>query len=162
MKLHIFDIVMGIVFLIITVRGVFRGFVKEMMSMAAIIVGIAAAVFLSAPGAQLLRNITIVERGAQIIAFAVIFIAAFALVKLLELLFQKVLEKLNLKQLDRILGFVLGAIEGFLFICFIVFLLNRQPFFPMDAPMSGSLIYNVFIEIIPMGLSLLKEEGLHV
>lgn len=157
-----FDIVMGALFLLLVIRGIFRGFVTEIMSMAAIIAGVAAAVFLSGPVAQILKNNTSLERGTQIIAFAGTFIAAFAVVKIIELILHKVFETLNLKQLDRLLGFVLGAAEGFLLVCFVVFVLNRQPFFPMTNLQDKSFVYKTIVSFLPYGLSLLRERAPHV
>lgn len=162
MTLNTFDIVMGAIFLLLVIRGFFRGFVTEIMSMAAILAGTAAAVFLSGPFAQILKNNTSLQWGTQIIAFAGVFVAAFVIVKIVELILHKVFETLNLRQLDRLLGFVLGAAEGFLLVCFVVFMLNRQPFFTVTDLQNGSFVYRTIASILPYGLSLIRERMPHV
>ena len=162
MTLHIFDIIMGALFLLLVIRGLFRGFITEIMSMAAVIAAIAAGVFLSGPAAEILKNVTTIERGAQIITFAGLFIAIFFIVKIIETILHKVFERLNLKQLDRLLGLALGLVEGFLLVCLIVFLLSRQPFISMETLETGSIVYRFTLQILPFGAVLLKEKAPHV
>ncbi|TFG65174.1 MAG: CvpA family protein [Spirochaetales bacterium] len=162
MTLNTFDIIMGLLFILLVIRGLFRGFVTELLTMVAIIAGLACAVFLSGPAALFLQNNTHLQWGTQIISFAVIFIAVFVVVKIIETILHRVFESLNLKQLDRFLGFVLGIAEGFLLVCLVVLILDRQPFFPTEALYAKSFIYRIIVSILPYGISIIRDTKIHV
>ena len=78
------DVVFGVVILIAAVRCAFRGFVTEIMSVAAIIGGVGGAVIFSSVGAAVLVQYFGPSPWNQVIAFLVIFIAVYFIIKLLE------------------------------------------------------------------------------
>ncbi|MBN2534307.1 MAG: CvpA family protein [Spirochaetales bacterium] len=128
--LSILDIIFIIVFIIIVVRCIMRGFVEEFLSMAALICGIAGAVFLSGPVGKLLDTYFGLSMWSHIIAFLGCFIVIYIIIKILEGIIHNIFDKLNLDKLDKVLGFLLGCLEGFLVVAVIVFLLSWFTWLP--------------------------------
>lgn len=112
-------ICLGIIVLL-AVRCLVRGFVAEVLSVAAYIVAAAAALLLYKQGGLLLasRFAGLPLPGA--IAFAAIFILAFLLTRLLGRMLKEGIEAANLSALDKVLGFVLGGVEGLLAVSLIL------------------------------------------
>jgi membrane protein required for colicin V production len=133
------DLVLALVVLVMMVRGVMRGFVAEVLSAAAIVLGILTAVLLVGPAGQLVERVFGPSIWSGIIAFLVIFLATYLIVKLLEGLIQRGLEALNLHGLDRALGFLLGLAEGLLVALALLIILVLQPFFDPQTLVQDSL-----------------------
>jgi membrane protein required for colicin V production len=139
--------VLDIIFIIITaaivIRCAMRGFIEEFLSMAAIIVGIAGAVFLSGPIGAVIEKHFGLAMWSQIIAFLGCFVVIYIIIKILENVIQNIFDKLNLEKLDKALGFILGLLEAFLVIAVLVFLLSwftLLPFLEIDKLLQESFI----------------------
>jgi membrane protein required for colicin V production len=154
----VIDIVLALLILILAVRGTFRGFVAEIGSMAAVILGILGAVVFSKPLAGLLIRYIGESFWNQIIAFLVLFLGIYIAVKLIERILHSIFEKLELDKLDRVLGFFLGLAEGILFTCVILFLLSWQPFFDIQGLLRDSLFARVLFPLLPLSEGFLNSE----
>jgi membrane protein required for colicin V production len=155
MPVNLLDILFIVVLVSLSVRGVLRGFIAEILSKAAIILGIAAAVFFSGSLYRFLERYLGDAVWVQIIAFLLLFVVVFFLVKVLEGFLQKGMERLNLQQLDKFLGFFVGATEGFLLVAVILFLLKIQPFIDLDDLLAGSVFGRFFLPFLePEGLGI--------
>ena len=148
MSINLLDFLFLVILAFLSVRGVLRGFVAEVLSKAALILGFAAAVILSADLFRMLSRFLGDSVCIQIVSFLLVFDAVFLLVKLLETFLQKGMERLNLRQLDRFLGFLVGALEGFLLIAVILFLLQIQPFFDLKEMLPESLFGRFFLPFL--------------
>jgi membrane protein required for colicin V production len=104
--LSIPDIVLIIIIIILTIRCVVRGFVEEFLSMAALIFGIAGAVFLSGPIGSMIEKYFQLSMWSPVIAFLSCFLIIYLIIKILEGFLHSLFDKLNLEKLDRALGFV--------------------------------------------------------
>lgn len=153
------DIFFIAVILIATIRCLIRGFVKEFMSVAALVGGIGAAVLFSSQGGEIVVKYLHLTRLSRLIAFLGIFILVYLVIKICEGLLQRILEKLHLEKLDRALGFFLGIIEGILLITVVIFVLQIQPFFPVEKFLQESFIANVIIKYLPVGLEYINTRG---
>lgn len=144
---------MDIVFLVLlaasAIRCTLRGFVAEIMSMAAILASLGGALLLANTGALLIDKYVGFTKWNHIIAFLVIFLAIYLAVKLLEGLLHRLFEKIHLDKLDRALGFFLGLAEGALAVVFLVFLIQMQPLFELDELLNGSSIALFVLDFIP-------------
>lgn len=153
-----FDIVLGLIILILMVRGAFKGFITEVLSFAALILGIGAAVIFGGLLSNLITNIFGDSIWSPVIAFLGIFIIVYLIVKLLEGAIQKGIEKLNLQKLDRVMGFLLGLIEGILIVSCIVLIVSLQPFVDVDEMVENSLFARIILPIlIPTAVGLLNQ-----
>jgi membrane protein required for colicin V production len=127
----ILDIIFIVVWILVTIRCIFRGFIEEILSMAGVILGITGAVFLSGPLGVLLNNTFKLGMWSQLIAFLACFVIIYIIVKVLESVILNIFEKLNLEKLDKALGFLLGLVEGLLVISVAIILLNWLTWIPV-------------------------------
>ena len=149
MKINPLDIVFIVLISAAAIRCAFKGFVAEVMSFAALILGVVAAVFFSKAGATLIDTYIGFSNWNQIIAFLIIFVAVYLFVKLLEGILHRLFDKIHLEKLDRVLGFFLGLAEGGLAVALLVYLMRVQPIFDMEALLSNSTIARFVLDIIP-------------
>ena len=144
---------LDVVFIALTVfaalRAGIRGFVREFMSMAAVIAGIATAVLFSGLIAAYLRPWLGEGPWAQVIAFLGLFLGVYILVKLFENALNRLVERINLESLDRALGFFLGIAEGLLAVFVSVLLLRVQPIFDAGRILSDSVIAGFMLPLLP-------------
>jgi len=159
MKINPLDIVFIVLIAAGAIRCAFKGFISEVMSFAALILGVAAAVFFSKAGATLIDRYVGVSNWNQIIAFLVIFILAYLIVKLLEGILHRIFEKIHLEKLDRVLGFFLGFAEGSLAVFLLVYLMQVQPIFNLQELLENSAIARFVLEIIPATAPAAQEGG---
>jgi len=142
------DFIFIIVILLALVRGALRGFVTEMLSMAAIIVGIVAAVLFSPSLTPIVASLLGESIWNQVAAFLFLFVVSYLLIKILESLIHSGVERLHLNKLDRVLGFLLGALEGLLVVCVVLFILRIQPFFETAPLLSQSFFAKLFLPFL--------------
>ncbi len=100
------------VILLLAIRCLVRGFVAEVLSVAAYVVGAAAALVLYKQAGAFLASKFAGLPLPEGVAFLVLFAIAFLLTRLLGKMLKEGLEAANLAAFDRIGGFVLGAFEG--------------------------------------------------
>ena len=149
MELSGLDIVFLVLIVFSALRSGIRGFVHEFLSMAAVILGIAGAVFFSGLVAPLLHPYVGVGPWAQVIAFLGLFLVVYVVVKLFENALNRLIEHINLESLDRALGFFLGIAEGLFVIFVIVLVLQLQPLFDAQPLLTDSRIARFFLPLLP-------------
>ena len=122
------DLLFLLIALFFVIKGFFRGFVSEFMSMAALILGLIAALAFQNQVASLLKDMIKSDTFRPLVAFFLIFIGTYIIVKLLELLLHNAIEAIRMNSLDRLLGFVWGLLETSVIILIVVFLIYRFKF----------------------------------
>jgi membrane protein required for colicin V production len=108
------------VFLI--VRGVFRGFVREVGSLAGIILGIWAAYLYHPEMTTFLARFFPAWKCLPLISVAVVIIAVLVVVNVAAWLLHKLFKKVFLGWADRTLGAALAVFKGVVIIYFAIFL----------------------------------------
>ena len=161
MNIVAFDIVSLIILLILAIRGTFRGFIAEIMSMASLIVGIIIAVVFTHPVSILLQRYIGESFWNTIIAFLGLFLVSYLIIKIFESSLNTLVEKVQLEKLDQALGFFLGLLEGFLLIVILVFILRAQPLISIENLFENSFAASIADKIIPIGTKII-EEGMQV
>ncbi len=156
MNISAFDIVSIIILLILAVRGTFRGFVAEIMSMASVLVGIIIAVIFTHSVSILLQEYIGESFWNTVIAFLGLFLISYLIIKVFESSLNSIIEKVQLEKLDQSLGFFLGLIEGFLFIIILVFILRAQPLIVIDKMLENSFSADISDKIIPIGTKIIQ------
>ena len=149
MQLTGLDIVFLVLLLIVTVRAGLRGFTKELLSMAAVIVGISVAVMLGGTVAPYLAAYVGTGVVAEIVAFLVLFLVAYVAVKLVERFLRKLIERIHLENLDHALGLFLGLVEGTLVIFVLIVVLQFPPFAALHDALADSVIAGVLAPLLP-------------
>jgi membrane protein required for colicin V production len=149
LSFEVIDIVFALLVVIAAVRGAFRGFVTEVGSMAALILGFGAAIIFYKPFALLLDKQFGPSMWNQLIAFLILFLLGYLLVKLVQRMLQNVIERLNLDRLDRALGFFLGVAEGLIVVGVALFIINWQPFFDPKSLLGSSFFARMLFPVLP-------------
>ena len=152
------DIVFSLIFLILAVRCVFRGFVAEFMSIQAVLGGLILAFIFSPIGAAFLDGWRKPSPWNRLIAFLVIFLVVYLICKILERLLTGFFEWLHLEKLDRALGLFLGIIEGILVVLVVILVIEIQPFINSDSILGGSIVTKWLRILLPGGLRMVGEE----
>lgn len=150
MEFNALDIVFGVVLLVAAVRCAFRGFIAEVMSMAALILGIGLAVLFSNLAADYLEPYLGDSMWNQVIGFLAIFLLVYLVVKIFEGALHRLFEKIQLERLDRALGFVLGVAEGLLVISIAIIVIYLQPFVPPERIVGNSIVTTVILRVLPL------------
>ena len=149
MSFEVIDIVFALLVLIAAIRGAFRGFVTEVGSMAALILGFGAAIVFYKPVALLLDRQFGPSMWNQLIAFLILFLLGYLLVKLVQRMLQNIIERPSLDRLDSAMGFLLGLAEGLLVVAVVLFIINWQPFFDPKSVLGSSFFARMLFPVLP-------------
>ena len=157
MGLVAIDIVFIVIIIIFALHCCVKGFISEVMSLAAAILGILSAIFFFRRGALYVRDTFMPDISVlpEIIAFVVIFLAVFAAVKILEIMLKTIIEGIHLGTPDRVLGLFFGFAEGIIIVCLLLFLISIQPFVDSARILEGSFFAELLLPFV-MGI---KEES---
>lgn len=96
--------------------GVWRGIVREVMSLASWVIAFLAANLFAAPLAQVLPNAISGPQWRMLIAFGVVFLVALAITTLGAVWLAKLVHSVGLAGLDRLLGALFGLLRGLLIV----------------------------------------------
>lgn len=142
------DVVLALLIFAAAVRGAMRGFLTEVGSMAAVILGIGGAVVFAGATARLLEAQFGASLWNEVISFLLLFLIIYIVVKLLENLLHNLFARLSLERLDRVLGFFLGLAEGALLAGLILLVINWQPFFETKSILAGSVFARILFSVV--------------
>lgn len=144
------DIILLALTALAAIRCALRGFVAEVMSVAAVIGGIVAAIFLARPLAGYIGQHYGVSPWNPVIAFLAVFLCCYLIVKVVERTVYRIIDSISLDKLDRALGFFLGIAEGILVAVVIVLILKVQPFFNADGVLGPSRVAHIILKLVPV------------
>lgn len=113
-------IILGII-AVSALLGVFRGLIKEALSLASWVIAIIAGTMFSGQVADLLENLINNPSLRRIAAFAILFIAVIFIGTLVSNLISRLTQAAGLKGADRALGGLFGIIRGVIIVLVIVF-----------------------------------------
>jgi membrane protein required for colicin V production len=146
------DWIFVVILALLAFRCMRKGFVAEILSMAALIVGILAALLLYRPAGELLVSWGLVAKPPalpEILGFIVAFLAAFLAMRLVGRLISEGVEAAELGGLDGALGFFLGLAEGLLVVClFLVAMSLLEPALKTIPGFSKLLSDSAFARVI--------------
>ena len=132
------------------IRCYIKGFISEILSMAAVILGLLSSLFFYKNGAAFIRTKYLPELKVipEIIAFIALFTIVFIVIKLFELLLKGVIEGVSLKGADHFLGIIFGFAEGLAVVCLILFILRIQPLFNPTQLLHDSFFARLLLPLI--------------
>ncbi|GHV29067.1 hypothetical protein AGMMS4952_14150 [Spirochaetia bacterium] len=142
MNLVIIDIIFIVLIFILVIRGGLRGFVTEIMSMAAVVLGLLAAILFYKPGAAYVRTkiLAAMQIVPELIAFVALVAIVFLSIKILEHIIQDIVTRIHLLGgLNHALGLAFGLLEGLLLVSLLIFVINIQPLFDPATLLEESL-----------------------
>ena len=142
------DLIFLAVILLFALRCYFRGFVEELLSMAAIILGVFLAIMFYRPAGSFLAEQLALDSFTEVLGFVAVFLLVFLLIKILQGVLRSVIENINLETLDRGLGFLLGGAEGLLLVSVLLILMRLQPVFDLAGLMEGSLLARTLLPLL--------------
>ena len=148
-QIYPIDIVFAIVVAAAAVRGIFRGFVAELLSMSAFVLGLAGAIVFYRTLAEYLGEMWKDTVWNYIVSFLALFVCIYLAVKLVEGLLHKIFHSLRLEKLDKVLGFLLGIVEGIIFIAIMLFILTWQPIFDPAPLLERSAAAQFLLPFLP-------------
>ncbi len=125
MNINLLDLILLIPLLLFAYNGFKKGIIIEITTLAALILGIYAALFFSGFTAGMLTSSFNISREyLNIIAFVVTFIVVLILVMIVGRLLEKVVNLLMLGIINKLAGAVFGILKGALLLSILIFLIN--------------------------------------
>jgi membrane protein required for colicin V production len=124
------DIGILIIASVFFVRGVFRGFVFELVTVIGLILGyIISITYLSLLAGYILIYFPSLPKSVvNIVSFFLLFVGTNLLLRLVSKIITKTLKFAMLGWLNRLLGGVLGLIKGIIILSILVFVIDMIPF----------------------------------
>ena len=157
MTFEVLDIIALVILLVSGLRAMFKGFIKEFMSKAGILVGFIVALMFSSSIAPYIDAQFGFGTWSNIAAFAALFLAGYIVTKLVANTLRTVIEGLHLAFLDNILGFVFGLLEGAVIISFIIYLLRFQTVIVIEDFLSQSWVVQLLEPIAPRSVEFFEK-----
>lgn len=125
MSVNLLDIIIIIPLLLFAWNGYKKGFIIEVASLAALVIGLYMAFFFSDFAAQMINDLfEIDQKYVAVIAFIMTFIVVLFLVITVGKIAQKFVEVLLLGFLNKLAGGVFGALKGALLLSILIFVIN--------------------------------------
>ena len=135
------DIIFVVILVIAVIKGLRKGLAVALFSIVAFIIGLAAAIKLSATVAVYLeKNIALSNRWLPVISFLVVFIVVVVLVNLGGKLVEKTFEMAFLGWVNRIGGAIFYVLLYILIFSILLFYAERINFIKQE-PVSNSIAY---------------------
>jgi membrane protein required for colicin V production len=146
------DLIIVILIVLSVISGFSNGLVKEVASLAGLILGIWGAIKFSSFTAMKLNEwFDMTGQYIGIIAFVITFCAIVIIIHFIGVLADKVVDAVSLGFLNRLLGMVFGAIKNILILSVIFSVLNaidaRRHFLPESV--GESKFYQPISDIVP-------------
>jgi membrane protein required for colicin V production len=107
-----FDIAVLLLVGLGAITGFMRGFVQEILALAAWVISLFAIHYLHTPVSELIGPFIGTTSGSAVLAFALLLLLPYAIVKLLANSFGEASRNSVLGPIDRLLGFGFGAMKG--------------------------------------------------
>jgi len=147
------DLIIVVLLILALVNGFINGFVKEVASLAALILGIWGAIrFSTFTAAKLYEWFDMTGQYVGLIAFLVTFGIIVVAIHFIGIVADKLIDAVSLGFLNRILGIVFGVFKSVLILSVIFSVFNvidaRRPFLP-KATIENSIFYNPISDIAP-------------
>jgi len=144
------DIIFTILIVLFVIRCYLKGFISEILSMAAIVMGLLASLFFYKNGGEFVRAQFMPDTKIvpEVIAFISLFLIVFLIIKFLEVLFKNIIYNVQLGNADRFLGVIFGLAEGIAVVSLVLFLLRIQPLFNPSSLLSDSIFARLLLPFI--------------
>ena len=150
MNFSVLDTIFIILIAVFALRCYVKGFISEILSMAAIVLGLLASLFFYKNGAEFLRAKfwPDLKTIPEIIAFVALFVIVFFIIKFLEIMLKEIIRGIKLGGADRFLGVIFGLAEGIVVISLVLFLLRIQPLFDPSSLFQESIFARLLLPLI--------------
>jgi len=162
-EMNYIDIIIIVLIAIAMIRGFMNGFVKEVASLAALILGIWGAIkFSSFTAAKLYDYFDMSGKYVGIVAFLVTMCIIAVLIQLMGMVIDKFVKAVALGLVNRLLGIGFGLLKSVLILSIVFVVLNAidagRPFLPREK-IEKSFLYNPISDIAPAIFPIIGEGG---
>ncbi len=131
------DIVVFVFVFVMAIRGLIKGFVRELFGLAALVIGIVVAhQFHASFGRMIADYIKINLLTANIAAFFIIFFSVYIVLFLIGLTISTMIRKIDLGFIDRVFGLAFGVTKAGIIILLLVLFIDS---FSVFKPLADSL-----------------------
>jgi len=132
------------------IRCFLKGFVSELLSMAAVVLGLLTALFFHKNGGEFLRSqfwpgLNVIP---EIAAFIILFVIVFLVVKIIEKMLINIIDNVSLSGVNSFLGLVFGMVEGIVLVSLVLLLLKIQPLFDSSSLLANSFFARLILPLI--------------
>lgn len=145
-----FDMIIVAVAIILGLKGLFRGFIKEVFGLVGIIGGIFVASRMSEDVGNIIKPIIGIESEAtlSLIGFIIALIGFWLIIYFVGALLSKATEMSGLGAVNRFLGFVFGTSKIFLILSVIAYALYQIESFKstLDKKFEKSMVFPYLVE----------------
>lgn len=127
-----FDILLIVITLILAVRGVLNGLVKEFFGLLGIVGGVLIASRLAASVGKLINSRLYDFKNPdieQFVGFLLVLVAFWLICLFFGYIFNRIINMSDLAIINKIGGFILGFVKIFLIFAILLFCLNKFEFF---------------------------------
>jgi membrane protein required for colicin V production len=157
------DLIIVVILILSLVMGFINGFVKEVASLAALVLGIWGAIkFSSFTAGKLYDYFDMTGHYVGIIAFIVTFGIIVVVIHFVGILADKIVNAAALGFINRILGIVFGLLKSALIMSVFFVILNavdaRRPFLPRTT-IESSIFYSPISDFAPVIFPIIGEGG---
>ncbi|MCF8364152.1 MAG: CvpA family protein [Bacteroidales bacterium] len=153
MDLNFLDLIIGVPVLLMAISGFRNGFIKELASLAALVLGLYFAIYFSDLVADwLLKYFDIGHRWLFIVAFILTFVVVVLVVSLIGNLLSKIAALAALGFLNRFIGMLFGILKGVVVMSALIMLFemidSKASILKPDVK-QGSLLYEPVESVVP-------------
>jgi len=149
--ISIFDIVIVSITVLLGLKGLFRGFIKEVFGLIGIVGGIFVASRAAKDIGDLIAPVLALENESSIklIGFIAGLIGFWIVMYLIGLILSKMSSMSGLGVIDRIFGFIFGAGKVFLIVSIIIYALSQVKVFKdkLEANFANTMSYPLLVEV---------------
>ncbi len=155
------DIIILIPLLLGFVFGLSKGFIREILSLAVIFVGIYGSKWISPIASSMLTGVfSVSEQVAKPLSFVVVFIALALLLMMLAKSLDKLVDSISLGGLNKIFGGLLGTLKYALIISLLInvfHVLDSKIGILNSETRTDSILYKPMIQLAPVLWEEVKE-----
>lgn len=147
------DIILGLLLLVAAVRGFMKGFIYEVASLAALILGVWGGIHFSHSLADLIRHTFSWDPSyLRLLSFLIILLVIVVLIHLLGAVLSKIVDAVSLGFLNHTAGLFFGVVKAAFILSILLVLLDRfdrQHDFIPDGDKAASRTYEPLRNFVP-------------
>ena len=156
--MNLLDVILIVVIAFSSVYGLFKGLVKEVISLLALIIGLIGASRFYEGASPLLKNLGLGEQAAGILSFIILFIVVFVALILIGKLIHKLVHAIFLGWLNRLggigFGFIRGIVVSGIMIMILTIILSEKAPILSESKLTPHImsISKVLVSLVPEDL----------
>lgn len=161
--MNLVDLIIVVILIVAAIRGFIKGFFVEFASIAALVLGVLAAMTFSVYVRDWISGyVSWRPDSIRVVAFLLVFIAVVVLVHLIANIMEKFVRAIALGLISRLAGFVFGFIKMAFILSFFMYIIAQIEEYDVTIvpkePKKTSKFYVPIEKLVPNILPFLKED----